>query len=222
MRKLTIEVDLFDETKKFLRPTFEHIQSYEILETLKIDFEKGLCVDLIDFHTREGVSIHDLKCIDKMEILSVLRSEGNKHTCLVKYFEDEDSMESFQMFDLDLITSTPAKISPDTVVYSVIGPDDSLRKYVAIVRTQVGKVRNMTFKRALYQRQDILTVLTEKQREIMTMAYRSGYYDYPKKISSERLAKRVNVGKTTMVQHLRKAEGRILTEIMEGVPKFEQ
>lgn len=220
MRKLTIEVELFEEAKGSLRPTFEHLESYEILETLKIDFEKGLCVDLIEFHLKEGVSIHDLRYIDKMEVLSVIRSEGNDHTCLVKYIEDAESMGSFQTLDLDLIPTTPTIISPDVVTASYIGADEELRRYVQMVKTHVGKVRNMTFKRAVYQNKDILTVLTEKQREILTMAYRSGYYDYPKGISSERLAKRVKVGRTTLVQHLRKAEGRILGEIMYDVPKL--
>jgi predicted DNA binding protein len=219
MRKMTIEAEPFEETKEFLRPAFEHIHSYEILETLKIDYQKGLCIDLIDFHLKDDVSIHDLKHIDKMEVLSILRSNGAKHTCLVKYFEDEESMNTFQDFDMDLIDTTPAVISLDKITYSVIGENENLIKYVELVKTKVGKITNMTFKKARYQSKDILKVLTDRQRDILTTAYQFGYYDYPKKISSEKLAGRVNIGKTTMVQHLRKAEGRILIEIMTDVPK---
>jgi predicted DNA binding protein len=50
----------------------------------------------------------------------------------------------------------------------------------------------------------------------MIAAHKNGYYDYPKKINSEQLSKKVNIGKATLVQHLRKAEGRILGEIMDG------
>ena len=74
----------------------------------------------------------------------------------------------------------------------------------------------MTFKKAAYQKHDILSVLTEKQREILVAAQKYGYYDYPKKISSELLSKKVNISRATLVQHLRKAEGRILAEIMAG------
>ena len=67
-----------------------------------------------------------------------------------------------------------------------------------------------------YQKHDILSVLTEKQRDILITAHENGYYDYPKKINSEKLSEKVKVSKATLVQHLRKAEGRLLSEILTG------
>ncbi len=59
-------------------------------------------------------------------------------------------------------------------------------------------------------------MLTMKQREAMIAAYDHGYYDYPKKITGDELAKRVNISKGTLMEHLRKAEGRLLREILMG------
>jgi hypothetical protein len=73
-----------------------------------------------------------------------------------------------------------------------------------------------SFRRAAYQKVDILAVLTDKQREVMLAAFLNGYYDYPKKISSVRLCGKVGISKPTLLQHMRKAEGRILKEIMTG------
>jgi predicted DNA binding protein len=160
--------------------------------------------------------MEEVTYIDKMEILSVLKSENGKHTCLVKHEEPEGSQDAFQEYDLDLIYSQPFIISPDKNTFSVIGEHKNLLRFIELMKMQASKVINMTFKRAAYQRQDILTVLTEKQKEIIIAAHKYGYYDYPKKISSEKLASRVNISKGTMMEHLRKAEGRLLDEILTG------
>ncbi|UCE37472.1 MAG: helix-turn-helix domain-containing protein [Thermoplasmata archaeon] len=205
-----------EKGREELKPMFEKVHSYEILEALKIDYEEGICVDLIECILKEDLSIDDIKSIGKMEILSVIKSEGNKHTCLVKYFETEDKMDSFRELDLDLISTTPTIISEKKVTYSCIGENENLTKLVEIFRKEGSKILNMSFKKAAYQRQDILSILTDKQREVLVAAYKFGYYNYPKKINSEQLSKKVNVSKATLMQHLRKAEGRILDDIMAG------
>ena len=198
------------------KPLFELIHSYEILETLKIDWEDGICVDLIEVTLRENQSIEELRFLGEMEILSVLKSEGFKHTCLIKSYESEESMDIFKEFDLDLIYSTPFIISDERCTFSVIGDNKNLTRFVDLIKIHAGEVVNVTFQKAKYQKQDILSVLTDKQREIIITAHKYGYYDYPKKINSEKLANKVNISKGTMVEHLRKAEGRILNEILAG------
>ena len=217
MRKVTIEIEFSEMVKEARRPTFEHIISYEVLEVLKMDYEQALFVDLIECVTKEDVSIHDLEHIGNMEILSVIRSEGNKHTCLVKGHEEGEANENYRELDLDLIFTTPSFLSEDRVILSFIGAQKNLMRFVELMKDgRIGKITNITFKRAAYQRKDLLSVLTDKQREAMVAAYQHGYYDLPKRISSERLSERVNISKPTLLEHLRKAEGRILAEIMAG------
>jgi len=216
MRKLTLEMEIDEMGIKMLKPMFDVLESYEIIDKLKIDFEEGICVDLIECNLKEGLSINNMKNFGQYEILNVLKSQGNKHTCLVKYYESEDSMDSFKEFDLDLIPTTPTIISKKKVTYSCIGAQENLIKLIDLIKRHGNKIVNMTFKRAVYEKADILSVLTDKQRETLIAAHKHGYYKFPKKINSEELSKKVNIGKTTMIQHLRKAEGRILDEILTG------
>ncbi|UCH88928.1 MAG: helix-turn-helix domain-containing protein [Thermoplasmata archaeon] len=216
MRKLTLQFKPNDAVKKEQKSLFKDDQTYEILETLKVDLEKGTCVDLIECTLKEDISIHDLIFIGNNEILSVLKSEGNKHTCLVKYQETADFKDLFNSIDLNIIFTKPIIITIDKTTVSCIGDQESLLKLIEIIKTKVGKIENMIFKKAVYQTTDILSILTDKQREILLTAHKYGFFEFPRKITSERLSEKVKISKATMLEHIRKAERRLLTEILEG------
>jgi predicted DNA binding protein len=215
MRKITVEYIPLDGMKENMKSTFEDIYSYEILDMLKVDFEEGICIDLIEVRLKENRSIDDIKIIGTMEILGVLRSDGDKHICLIKHTEPEESKENMKSFDLDLILSTPTIASLEKCTTTYMGENKNLQKFLDIIKPHV-EITNMSFKKAVYERQDLLSVLTEKQKEILLAAHKHGYYEIPKKINSERLSEKVNIGKTTVIEHLRKAENRILNEVLAG------
>ncbi|MEM0195780.1 MAG: helix-turn-helix domain-containing protein [Thermoplasmatales archaeon] len=56
--------------------------------------------------------------------------------------------------------------------------------------------------------------LTDRQRGVLIMAYRLGYYTIPRKINSEQLAEKLGISKSTLVAHRRKAERLLLGEIL--------
>ena len=59
-----------------------------------------------------------------------------------------------------------------------------------------------------------LGLLTEKQRRVIITSYRLGYYDMPRRVSTERLARELNLHKSAVAAHRRKAELRILAGIL--------
>jgi len=216
MRKLILDMVPNPSTKEEMRPLFEKIHSYEILESLRIDLEECTCIDLVEFILKDDIEIAERTNIGDMEILSVLRSEGRKRVCLIKHHEPEERKDEFREFDLDLIYTAPTKISEDRMVVSVLAEQKELRRFLELVKPTAERITSMSFMRAAYQKQDVLSVLTDRQRETVMTAYQHGYYDYPKKISSEELSKKLGISKGTLMEHLRKAEGRILREILTG------
>ena len=216
MRKLVLEIEPNEATKDKLKTMFKEVQSYEVLEMLKMDFEEGSTVQLVECTLREDVSIHDIKFMGKMEVLSVLRFEGDKPICLVKNKGPKESIDFFKKRDLNLIYTLPSFVSEDKIIISVIGTQEDHLKLIEIMREYKGEIVEMSFQKASYQRHDILTVLTDTQRKILIAANKYGYYDYPKKINSEKLSKKVNISKATLLAHLRKAEGRLLANILAG------
>lgn len=53
-------------------------------------------------------------------------------------------------------------------------------------------------------------LLSERQREIFEIACQRNYYTWPREISAKELASDLNITKTTLLEHLRKAEAKIL------------
>lgn len=60
-----------------------------------------------------------------------------------------------------------------------------------------------------------LNRLTEKQRDVLITAYRMGYYDVPRRGNSQDIAKKLGLVDSTVVEHLRKAEQRLIRHIIE-------
>lgn len=52
--------------------------------------------------------------------------------------------------------------------------------------------------------------LSERQREAFELARRRGYYQWPRKVTASELAEEMGVSKTTLLEHLRKAEAKLL------------
>jgi predicted DNA binding protein len=80
----------------------------------------------------------------------------------------------------------------------------------------VGKVTEVSFQKAAFEEHSVISMLTTKQREIVIEALRHGYYDYPRKIDASGVAEKVGVSKATALEHLRKAEGRLMKSLLAG------
>jgi len=59
--------------------------------------------------------------------------------------------------------------------------------------------------------------LSEKQKEIINLAVEKGYYDFPRKINLDGLARLVKLSKPTVQQHLRMAEKKVVPYLVGGI-----
>lgn len=56
--------------------------------------------------------------------------------------------------------------------------------------------------------------LTAKQIETLMLAVERGYFDSPARISAEELARLTGLSRSTVMEHLRKAEGKLLANVL--------
>lgn len=59
------------------------------------------------------------------------------------------------------------------------------------------------------------SMLTDRQLEVVTCALEEGYFEWPREISSEELADELGINRTTALEHLRKAQSKLLTSALE-------
>jgi hypothetical protein len=64
---------------------------------------------------------------------------------------------------------------------------------------------------------EISMSLSAKQKRVLIGAYRSGYFEYPRKANLNDLAEKFGIAKSTCLHHIRIAEQKILKRIIEEI-----
>lgn len=216
MRKVIVELSPnAGLIRSQMEKLFKKIEYMEALEVLRLDFEQGVKLVVVLYKVKEGFSLEDIDLPMGVEILNVLKVEEDKYTCLVKANVPKQFMPLFKKFSLDLIWATPMVFTENKLVYSAVGDTDNLNKFLEATKF-MGEIQNVTYQKAIYEPKDLLSCLTDKQKEIVTAAKKSGYYEYPKKTNGNQLSKKLGISKAATIEHLRKAEGRIMANILAG------
>ncbi|RLF93647.1 helix-turn-helix domain-containing protein [Thermococci archaeon] len=215
MRKIILELEPGKISRFFPEDYFEKIEYGEAKAILRLDFEKGVKIVIADIKMKEGFTLKDLSLPEGSAILDVLKEENNKYTCLVKVIYKKKLMKIFKLFNFDVIYTIPAFVSEEKIVFSFISDNDNLKKLLKVINI-FGVVKNIYFQKVNLPEYDILSSLTEKQRKVLITAKKNGYYDIPRKVTAEELSKKLGISKATTVEHLRKAEKRMVSFILAG------
>lgn len=61
--------------------------------------------------------------------------------------------------------------------------------------------------------------LTDRQREVLQVAYESGYYDWPRKCTGEEVAEELGISSATFSEHVHAAERKLLAVLFDRRPE---
>ena len=116
-----------------------------------------------------------------------------------------------------LMTRPPDFLDVDRMKVEVVGKEKEIKEFLQYAN----KWSNNSFKilgltSIDTKGESLLSKLTTRQRQMVLTAYALGYYDVPRKISSDDLSRHLNVDKSTLVEHLRKAERKLIGSIIAG------
>lgn len=62
--------------------------------------------------------------------------------------------------------------------------------------------------------QGVFSELTPKQAEAIIQAHRAGYYQSPRRVTRGEVARQLGVGRTTLEEHIRKAERKVMNALV--------
>jgi hypothetical protein len=218
MRKVIVEMDpnfIFRVVSKDIFKIIEYIEGRALL---KMDYEKGEKLTIYDIKMKPGHRPEEMKILGEVKLLKIMKQEGDVYTCLAWGRADKKTiklMHWLKIKDLDVIYDLPFFVSKDKFVFSAIGENDDLKRLLKVMKL-MGKVRSTHFQKATFTEHNILSCLTDKQKEVVVKARKMGYYDYPKKVSSQDLADNLGISRATTIEHLRKAESRLMETILAG------
>ncbi len=99
-------------------------------------------------------------------------------------------------------------------MYIIKGTDEILENFFRLIMKN-RLMKDIKIQKFVDKKCDILADLTNNQKKILNYAKKFGYYDYPRKITSEELSKKTGINKDEILENLRKAEKRIITQILE-------
>lgn len=99
---------------------------------------------------------------------------------------------------------------------ALFGEGPSLRSAVSRLRAMGVDFRVLSLSDARFDPNSPLSDLTERQRQVIMAAYKHGYFAHPRRTNSEQLARILQLDKSTVVEHLRKAEDRLMATLIGG------
>ncbi len=214
MRKMIVEGRPFPSIMDPFEEYFRHIDHVEITDILKLDFEKGIRVCVANVHLKDGARLEDLNLPDETRVLKVLKESEDGFTAIVKVSTPPSFLGNARKLNLNVLWDVPIIKSRDRFVFGCVGEDQELRKLLAVVR-EMGEIVSVRFQKPSFRNHSPTDCLTEKQRRLFSTARRLGYYDYPRRINATQLAERVGLSKATTLEHLRKAESRLMATMTD-------
>jgi len=218
MRKVTVVMD--PEIVKRIAPRKFHsaldkIESMEGKHLVKFDPHMGVKIAIADIKMKVGFTIKDLELGEGIRILDIFQQTGNTYTCLIKATADMKLKNLAGMFDFDIIFEPPFHYDSQRLAVSFISDNRTIKLVLAALKL-LGRIVDVQVQNAVFSDTNPVAVLTEKQKEAILAAKRLGYYDIPRKAGTLRVARELNLSKATALEHLRKAERRLIMHVLSG------
>ena len=215
MRKVIIELKTNPQFRQAQRGIFDSIESIDGLELFRVDFKGGETLMLTDFKMKQGYTLDDAEIPPEAKILTVLEVKDDTYTCLLKLKPYAELDSIVKRFDINVVWDAPLRATEDRRVYSAIADHENMKKLLSAIKL-IGDVERTSFHKATYGAHGVLSCLTSRQKEILILAKKMGYYEYPRKVNSEDMAQILGISKAVTIEHLRKAENRIMMQILAG------
>lgn len=123
-----------------------------------------------------------------------------------------------QQLGSEVAPTEPFEVGPEETVVSFVAAEEGLRAVYEVL-DGLRIPYEVTSVRGFRGDPGVLSELTERQRALLELAHRLGYYDTPSRTSLDRLARIAGVSRAAVSKTLRRAEARILAAVLRTTPR---
>jgi hypothetical protein len=215
MRRLILEVSEEELSKVGIElPPFKNIKTLELLYFVRQDSDEFAAISQIEF-VNSNAKVDDL--LQGGFLIEAQILERQKNGSYIIFIRSGPSLSTV----LNSIgieggyLFPPLGMGGGKVKFSFLGNEQQIKAFLEGIDSVGVHYKILLLSDLNFSPISPLTQLTEKQREVLLAAYKFGYYDIPRRITSEALAKKLGLGDATVVEHLRKAEQRLIRRIIE-------
>lgn len=216
MRHVTLEFNYHDAWKQIFGSNTDNVEVVEALRCFKCDLE-GLAIICRIRLKDKSMDIKDLVGKGLLTNIEILYRE--KDGSIVVFIEGTSCVpqppKGTRVPKL-LMARPPDFLDVDRMKVEVIGKEADVKKLLQYASRWSSMYKILGLASVDTKAESLLSKLTVKQRQALLTAFALGYYDVPRRISSEELSRHLDADKSTIVEHLRKAERKLIDRIIAG------
>jgi hypothetical protein len=221
VRRLVVEVygpELADTIER--SPGLRQVRAFEVLQLLRYDAYEfvGICrIELKEPNSRFLEAFRQDPATSELAVLH--REDDGSFVVLLKRRPAAGPVRPRLIFGGEVTRPgsgyllAPLGYRNGRLRYSFLGNERQIREILGKAGFSGYRYRVVSLKEARFFASP-LDQLTRRQRLVLETAYQLGWYDVPRRVSSATVAKRLDLRAGTVVEHLRKAERRLLVGML--------
>ena len=196
-----------------------HIKTLEILQFLRLDNEEFAAIcrieteqatpEIGDLFEKAGGA--DDNFSEGAQILE--REKSGAYIVFVRHNPVPLGSSINQLIGGGYLVATEIREGKIKITY--LGTVKQIKNILEKLKRHGLRYRIVSLTDAKFSPNSPLNFLTEKQRRVLIASYKFGYYSLPRKIDSEQLAKKLSLHKSALAAHRRKAELRLITQVLK-------
>ncbi len=173
----------------------------------------GTCVSL---YSIRGDLTHAAEILDSQNDIITFDVSGDREGLAYMHFQPTDPVERLLAIpqDNEIVLKMPVDCLPrGGVRVTLVGDDETIQRVLDSVPDSL----TLTLEGIgdyHPESEQLFSVLTPRQQEILEAAVDMGYYEVPRQATHEHIADRVGVSAGTVGEHLRKVEGKVLSTLV--------
>ena len=213
MRRVVIKLSASELADFMHEPRLNEIELFEALSLLKMTQTEATLVARIKFRDPRV----DVKRYfdDPTDIVQILEMEKDgTYICFMKGKMQREFSRVMGVINSGYL-SYPYEIRDGRLKIAFLGNARVVKSFLGTIAKAGLHCEVLSLTDARFSSTSPLSKLTVMQQKVMLSAFELGYYDLPRKIDSRELAKKLNMSEPTLIVHRRKAERKLLMEVLE-------
>ena len=191
------------------------VKVIEALKCLKCD-QEGFAI-ICEIRLGKGVGVQDLTNGYRILYFETLYEE--KDGSVVVFISGGSMLPkgARRPSSTVLLTDKPPEfVGVNTMKVSLVGEETELQDFLRYAQANRMSPKVLGLASLKPRSEPAFSSLPLRQKQALLAAYSLGYYDIPRRISSDELAKLLKIKKSALAEHLRKAERKMLDSMLAG------